>query len=90
MSLEVVCLENWYYLMILVKLYYVYKHQRLIPARCYAARPRCGAFKKKTLTLLYIWFKINGDTISNRMDGVNVESGFGLQQNQRRVFELLR
>jgi len=28
-----------YYLMILVKLYYVYKHQRLIPARCYAARP---------------------------------------------------
>jgi len=27
------------YLMILVKLYYVYKHQRLIPARCYAARP---------------------------------------------------
>jgi len=29
----------WSYLMILVKLYYVYKHQRLIPARCYAARP---------------------------------------------------
>lgn len=27
------------HLMILVKLYYVYKHQRLIPARCYAARP---------------------------------------------------
>jgi len=32
-------LIKWYYLMILVKLYYVYKHQRLIPARCYAARP---------------------------------------------------
>jgi len=31
--------EIWYYLMILVKIYYVYKHQRLIPARYYAARP---------------------------------------------------
>jgi len=28
----------WYYLMILVKTYYVYNYQRLIPARCYAAR----------------------------------------------------
>ena len=27
-----------YYLMILVKTYYVYNYQRLIPARCYAAR----------------------------------------------------
>ena len=32
-------LKKRYYLMILVKLYYVYKHQRLIPAHCYAARP---------------------------------------------------
>ena len=31
--------DFWYYLMILVKLYYVYKHQRLIPAHCYAVRP---------------------------------------------------
>jgi len=31
--------DLWYYLMILVKPYCVYKHQRLIPARCYAARP---------------------------------------------------
>jgi len=31
--------NSWYYLMILVKPYCVYKHQRLIPARCYAARP---------------------------------------------------
>ena len=32
-------IDFWYYLMILVKFYFVYKHQRLIPARCYAARP---------------------------------------------------
>jgi len=36
-------LINRYYLMILVKLYYVYKHQRLIPARCYAVRPSLHA-----------------------------------------------
>ena len=31
-------LKLWYYLMILVKTYYVYNYQRLIPARCYAAQ----------------------------------------------------